>query len=167
MYTKGSGPIYTPLGAKAASNFYKLTSTKYSANITKDENDKENSFFNYIEQQQASTNTNAKSSSARTTDEQTKIVATSAIASDKSEDLVDAANSMLSNTDNKVLYTNDKSWVYAELGDYLDEVVQTSIELSQPSGEPPLDDATKQQMTEAANRYMAQDGANGANSQNA
>ena len=167
MYTKGSGPIYTPLGAKAASNFYKLTSTKYSANITKDENDKENSFFNYIEQQQASTNTNAKSSSARTTDEQTKIVATSAIASDKSEDLVDAANSMLSNTDNKVLYTNDKSWVYAELGDYLDEVVQTSIELSQPSGEPPLDDATKQQMTEAANRYMAQDAANGANSQNA
>ena len=167
MYTKGSGPIYTPLGAKAASNFYKLTSTKYSANITKDENDKENSFFNYIEQQQASTNTNAKSSSARTTDEQTKIVATSAIASDKSEDLVDAANSMLSNTDNKVLYTNDKSWVYAELGDYLDEVVQTSIELSQPSGEPPLDDATKQQMTEAANRYMAQDGANGTNSQNA
>ena len=160
MYTKGSGPIYTPLGAKAASNFYKLTSTKYSANITKDENDKENSFFNYIEQQQASTNTNAKSSSARTTDEQTKIVATSAIASDKSEDLVDAANSMLSNTDNKVLYTNDKSWVYAELGDYLDEVVQTSIELSQPSGEPPLDDATKQQMTEAANRYMAQDGTN-------
>lgn len=167
MYTKGSGPIYTPLGAKAASNFYKLTSTKYSANITKDENDKENSFFNYIEQQQASTNDNAKSSSARTTDEQTKIVATSTIASDKSEDLVDAANSMLSNTDNKVLYTNDKSWVYAELGDYLDEVVQTSIELSQPSGEPPLDDATKQQMTEAANRYMAQDGANSANSQNA
>ena len=160
MYTKGSGPIYTPLGAKAASNFYKLTSTKYSANITKDENDKENSFFNYIEQQQASTNTNAKSSSARTTDEQTKIVATSTIASDKSEDLVDAANSMLSNTDNKVIYTNDKSWVYAELGDYLDEVVQTSIELSQPSGEPPLDDATKQQMTEAANRYMAQDGTN-------
>ena len=167
MYTKGSGPIYTPLGAKAASNFYKLTSTKYSANITKDENDKENSFFNYIEQQQASTNTNAKSSSARTTDEQTKIVATSTIASDKSEDLVDAANSMLSNTANTALYTNDKSWVYAELGDYLDEVVQTSIELSQPSGEPPLDDATKQQMTEAANRYMAQDGANGANSQNA
>ena len=167
MYTKGSGPIYTPLGAKAASNFYKLTSTKYSANITKDENDKENSFFNYIEQQQASTNTNAKSSSARTTDEQTKIVATSTIASDKSEDLVDAANSMLSNTDNTALYTNDKSWVYAELGDYLDEVVQTSIELSQPSGEPPLDDATKQQMTEAANRYMAQDAANGANSQNA
>lgn len=167
MYTKGSGPIYTPLGAKAASNFYKLTSTKYSANITKDENDKENSFFNYIEQQQASTNTNAKSSSARTTDEQTKIVATSTIASDKSEDLVDAANSMLSNTDNTALYTNDKSWVYAELGDYLDEVVQTSIELSQPSGEPPLDDATKQQMTEAANRYMAQDGANGTNSQNA
>ena len=160
MYTKGSGPIYTPLGAKAASNFYKLTSTKYSANITKDENDKENSFFNYIEQQQASTNTNAKSSSARTTDEQTKIVATSTIASDKSEDLVDAANSMLSNTDNTALYTNDKSWVYAELGDYLDEVVQTSIELSQPSGEPPLDDATKQQMTEAANRYMAQDGTN-------
>ena len=167
MYTKGSGPIYTPLGAKAASNFYKLTSTKYSANITKDENDKENSFFNYIEQQQASTNTNAKSSSARTTDEQTKIVATSTIASDKSEDLVDAANSMLSNTANTALYTNDKSWVYAELGDYLDEVVQTSIELSQPSGEPPLDDATKQQMTEAANRYMAQDGANGTNSQNA
>ena len=160
MYTKGSGPIYTPLGAKAASNFYKLTSTKYSANITKDENDKENSFFNYIEQQQASTNTNAKSSSARTTDEQTKIVATSTIASDKSEDLVDAANSMLSNTDNKVIYTNDKSWVYAELGDYLDEVVQTSIELSQPSGEPPLDDATKQQMTAEANRYMAQDGTN-------
>ena len=167
MYTKGSGPIYTPLGAKAASNFYKLTSTKYSANITKDENDKENSFFNYIEQQQASTNTNAKSSSARTTDEQTKIVATSTIASDKSEDLVDAANSMLSNTDNTALYTNDKSWVYAELGDYLDEVVQTSIELSQPSGEPPLDDATKQQMTAEANRYMAQDAANGANSQNA
>ena len=167
MYTKGSGPIYTPLGAKAASNFYKLTSTKYSANITIDDKDKENSFFNYIEQQQASTNTNAKSSSARTTDEQTKIVATSAIASDKSEDLVDAANSMLSNTANTALYTNDKSWVYAELGDYLDEVVQTSIELSQPSGEPPLDDATKQQMTEAANRYMAQDGANGANSQNA
>lgn len=160
MYTKGSGPIYTPLGAKAASNFYKLTSTKYSANITKDENDKENSFFNYIEQQQASTNTNAKSSSARTTDEQTKIVATSTIASDKSEDLVDAANSMLSNTDNTALYTNDKSWVYAELGDYLDEVVQTSIELSQPSGEPPLDDATKQQMTTEANRYMAQDGTN-------
>ena len=160
MYTKGSGPIYTPLGAKAASNFYKLTSTKYSANITKDENDKENSFFNYIEQQQASTNTNAKSSSARTTDEQTKIVATSTIASDKSEDLVDAANSMLSNTDNTALYTNDKSWVYAELGDYLDEVVQTSIELSQPSGEPPLDDATKQQMTAEANRYMAQDGTN-------
>ena len=167
MYKKGSGPIYTPLGAKAASNFYKLTSTKYSANITKDENDKENSFFNYIEQQQASTNTNAKSSSARTTDEQTKIVATSTIASDKSEDLVDAANSMLSNTANTALYTNDKSWVYAELGDYLDEVVQTSIELSQPSGEPPLDDATKQQMTEAANRYIAQDGANGTNSQNA
>ena len=167
MYTKGSGPIYTPLGAKAASNFYKLTSTKYSANITTVDKDKENSFFNYIEQQQASTNDNAKSSSARTTDEQTKIVATSTIASDKSEDLVDAANSMLSNTDNKVLYTNDKSWVYAELGDYLDEVVQTSIELSQPSGEPPLDDATKQQMTEAANRYMAQDGANSANSQNA
>ena len=160
MYTKGSGPIYTPLGAKAASNFYKLTSTKYSANITKDENDKENSFFNYIEQQQASTNTNAKSSSARTTDEQTKIVATSTIASDKSEDLVDAATSMLSNTDNTALYTNDKSWVYAELGDYLDEVVQTSIELSQPSGEPPLDDATKQQMTAEANRYMAQDGTN-------
>lgn len=167
MYTKGSGPIYTPLGAKAASNFYKLTSTKYSANITIDDKDKENSFFNYIEQQQASTNNNAKSNSARTTDEQTKIVATSTIASDKSEDLVDAANSMLSNTDNKVIYTNDKSWVYAELGDYLDEVVQTSIELSQPSGEPPLDDATKQQMTEAANRYMAQDAANGANSQNA
>ena len=160
MYTKGSGPIYTPLGAKAASNFYKLTSTKYSANITKDENDKENSFFNYIEQQQASTNDNAKSSSARTTDEQTKIVATSTIASDKSEDLVDAANSMLSNTANTALYTNDKSWVYAELGDYLDEVVQTSIELSQPSGEPPLDDATKQQMTAEANRYMAQDGTN-------
>lgn len=167
MYTKGSGPIYTPLGAKAASNFYKLTSTKYSANITTVDKDKENSIFNYIEQQQASTNDNAKSSSARTTDEQTKIVATSTIASDKSEDLVDAANSMLSNTANTALYTNDKSWVYAELGDYLDEVVQTSIELSQPSGEPPLDDATKQQMTEAANRYMAQDGANGANSQNA
>ena len=160
MYTKGSGPIYTPLGAKAASNFYKLTSTKYSANITIDDKDKENSFFNYIEQQQASTNNNAKSNSARTTDEQTKIVATSTIASDKSEDLVDAANSMLSNTDNKVIYTNDKSWVYAELGDYLDEVVQTSIELSQPSGEPPLDDATKQQMTAEANRYMAQDGTN-------
>ena len=167
MYTKGSGPIYTPLGAKAASNFYKLTSTKYSANITTVDKDKENSIFNYIEQQQASTNDNAKSSSARTTDEQTKIVATSTIASDKSEDLVDAANSMLSNTANTALYTNDKSWVYAELGDYLDEVVQTSIELSQPSGEPPLDDATKQQMTEAANRYMAQDAANGANSQNA
>ena len=159
MYTKGSGPIYTPLGAKAASNFYKLTSTKYSANITtddkdKDDKDKENSFFNYIEQQQASTNDNAKSSSALTTTEQTKIVSTSAIASDKSKDLVDAANSMLSNTTNTVLYTDDTSWVYAELGDYLDEVVQTSIELSQPSGEPPLDDATKQQMTEAANRYM-------------
>ena len=160
MYTKGSGPIYTPLGAKAASNFYKLTSTKYSANITIDDKDKENSFFNYIEQQQASTNNNAKSNSARTTDEQTKIVATSTIASDKSEDLVDAANSMLSNTANTALYTNDKSWVYAELGDYLDEVVQTSIELSQPSGEPPLDDATKQQMTAEANRYMAQDGTN-------
>ena len=166
MYTKGSGPIYTPLGAKAASNFYKLTSTKYSANITTDDKDKENSFFNYIEQQ-ASTNDNAKSSSALTTTEQTKIVSTSAIASDKSKDLVDAANSMLSNTTNTVLYTDDTSWVYAELGDYLDEVVQTSIELSQPSGEPPLDDATKQQMTAAANEYMAQDGANGANSQNA
>lgn len=165
MYTKGSGPIYTPLGAKAASNFYKLTSTKYSANITKDENDKENNFFNFIEQQKASTNNNAKSSSALTTTEQTKIVATSAIASDKSADLVDTANSMLSNMENKSLHTNDTSWVYAELGDYLDEVVQTSIELSQPSGEPPLDDATKQQMTEAANRYMAQDGANGANQQ--
>lgn len=167
MYTKGSGPIYTPLGAKAASNFYKLTSTKYSANITKDENDKENSVFNYIEQQQASTNSNAKSSSARTTTEQTKIVATSTIASDKSSDLVNAANSMLSNTANTVLYTDDTSWVYAELGDYLDEVVQTSIELSQPSGEPPLDDATKQQMAADANRYMAQDGTNGANAQNA
>ena len=167
MYTKGSGPIYTPLGAKAASNFYKLTSTKYSANITTDDNDKENSVFNFIEQQQASTNNNAKSSSARTTDEQTKIVATSTIASDKSADLVNAANSMLSNSTETSLHTNDVSWVYAELGDYLDEVVQTSIELSQPSGEPPLDDATKQQMAADANRYMAQDGANGANTQNA
>ena len=170
MYTKGSGPIYTPLGAKAASNFYKLTSTKYSANITKDDKDKENSFFNFIEQQKASTNTNAKSDSARTTTEQTKIVATSAIATDKSEDLVNAANSMLSNATETSLHTNDTSWVYAELGDYLDEVVQTSIELSQPSGEPPLDDATKQQMAADANRYMAQDaanGANGANTQNA
>lgn len=160
MYTKGSGPIYTPLGAKAASNFYKLTSIKYSANITADDKDKENSVFNFIEQQKASTNNNAKSSSARTTDEQTKIVATSTIASDKSTDLVDAANSMLSNMENTSLHTNDASWVYAELGDYLDEVVQTSIELSQPSGEPPLDDATKQQMAADANRYMAQDGAN-------
>ena len=170
MYTKGSGPIYTPLGAKAASNFYKLTSTKYSANITTDDNDKENSVFNFIEQQQASTNNNAKSGSARTTTEQTKIVATSAIASDKSTDLVNAANSMLSNateTSLQSLHTNDASWVYAELGDYLDEVVQTSIELSQPSGEPPLDDATKKQMAADANRYMAQDGANGANTQNA
>ena len=166
MYTKGSGPIYTPLGAKAASNFYKLTSTKYSANITTDENDKENSVFNFIEQQKASTNTNAKSDSTRTTTEQTKIVATSAIASDKSRDLVDAANSMLSNSTKTSLHTNDASWVYAELGDYLDEVVQTSIELSQPSGEPPLDDATKQQMAAAANE-LAQDGANGANGQNA
>ena len=165
MYTKGSGPIYTPLGAKAASNFYKLTSTKYSANITKDKNDEENSVFNFIEQQKASTNNNAKSGSARTTDEQTKIVATSTIASDKSSDLVDAANSMLSNATETSLRTNDASWVYAELGDYLDEVVQTSIELSQPSGEPPLDDATKQQMTEAANRYMAQNDANSANQQ--
>lgn len=165
MYTKGSGPIYTPLGAKAASNFYELTSTKYSANITTDKNDEENSVFNFIEQQKASTNNNAKSSSARTTDEQTKIVATSAIAPDKSRDLVDAANSMLSNMENMALHTNDASWVYAELGDYLDEVVQTSIELSQPSGEPPLDDATKQQMATAANEYMAQDGANGANQQ--
>ena len=165
MYTKGSGPIYTPLGAKAASDFYKLTSKKYSANITEDENDKENSVFNFIEQQKASTNNNAKSGSARTTDEQTKIVATSTIVSDKSEDLVDAANSMLCNINDALLYTDDTSWVYAELGDYLDEVVQTSIELSQPSGEPPLDDATKQQMTESANRYMAQDGANGANQQ--
>ncbi len=166
MYTKGSGPIYTPLGAKAASNFYKLTSTKYSANITKDENDKENSVFNFIEQQKASTNNNARSNSALTTTEQTKIVSTSAIASDKSRDLVDAANSMLSSVDG-VLVTDDTSWVYAELGDYLDEVVQTSIELSQPSGEPPLDDATKQQMAEAANRYMPPDGTNGANAQNA
>ena len=165
MYTKGSGPIYTPLGAKAASNFYKLTSTKYSANITTDDKDKENSFFNFIEQQQASTNSNAKSSSARTTDEQTKIVATSTIASDKSKDLVNAANSMLSNATETSLHTNDASWVYAELGDYLDEVVQTSIELSQPSGEPPLDDATKKQMAADANRYMAQDGANGVNQQ--
>ena len=167
MYTKGSGPIYTPLGAKAASNFYKLTSTKYSANITTYDNDKENSVFNFIEQQKASTNTNAKSSSTLTTDEQTKIVATSTIASDKSTDLVNAANSMLSNSTETSLHTNDASWVYAELGDYLDEVVQTSIELSQPSGEPPLDDATKQQMAADANRYMAQDGANGANRQNA
>lgn len=162
MYTKGSGPIYTPLGAKAASNFYKLTSTNYSADITKDKNDTENSVFNCI--QQASTNINAKSSSARTTDEQTKIVATSTITSDKSKDLVDAANSILSSVDG-VLATDDESWVYAELGDYLDEVVQTSIELSQPSGEPPLDDATKQQMAAAANEYMAQDGANGASQQ--
>ena len=167
MYTKGSGPIYTPLGAKAASNFYKLTSKKYSANITTDENDKENSVFNFIEQQKASTNNNAKSNNTLTTTEQTKIVATSAIATDKSEDLVNAANSMLSNTENTSLHTNDASWVYAELGDYLDEVVQTSIELSQPSGEPPLDDATKKQMAADANRYMAQDGANGANTQNA
>lgn len=166
MYTKGSGPIYTPLGAKAASNFYKLTSTKYSANITKDKNDEENNVFNYIEQQQASTNTNAKSNSALTTTEQTKIVDTSTITSDKSKDLVDAANSILSSVDG-VLVTDDTSWVYAELGDYLDEVVQTSIELSQPSGEPPLDDATKQQMTEAANRYMPPDSTNGANTQNA
>ena len=165
MYTKGSGPIYTPLGAKAASNFYKLTSIKYSADITKDEKDKENSVFNFIEQQKASTNDNAKSNSALTTTEQTKIVATSAIVSDKSADLVDTANSMLSNMENTSLHTNDASWVYAELGDYLDEVVQTSIELSQPSGEPPLDDATKQQMAADANRYMAQDGANGANQQ--
>ena len=168
MYTKGSGPIYTPLGAKAASNFYKLTSTKYSANITTydNDNDKENSVFNFIEQQKASTNNNAKSDSTRTTTEQTKIVATSTIASDKSADLVDAANSMLSNMENTSLHTNDASWVYAELGDYLDEVVQTSIELSQPSGEPPLDDATKQQMAADANRYMAQDAANGANGAN-
>lgn len=165
MYTKGSGPIYTPLGAKAASNFYKLTSKKYSANITEDENDKENSVFNFIEQQKVSTNNNARSNNVLTTTEQTKIVATSTITSDKSEDLVNAANSMLSNMENTSLHTNDTSWVYAELGDYLDEVVQTSIELSQPSGEPPLDDATKQQMTEAANRYMAKDGANGANQQ--
>ena len=164
MYTKGSGPIYTPLGAKAASNFYKLTSIKYSANITKDKNDDENSVFNFIEQQQASTNSNAKSISARTTDEQTKIVATSTITSDKSKDLVNAANSILSSVDG-VLVTDDTSWVYAELGDYLDEVVQTSIELSQPSGEPPLDDATKQQMAEAANRYMPPDSANSANQQ--
>lgn len=162
MYTKGSGPIYTPLGAKAASNFYKLTSTKYSADITKDKNDKENSVFNCI--QQASTNTNAKSDCTRTTDEQTKIVATSTITSDKSKDLVDAANSILSSVEG-VLATDDESWVYAELGDYLDEVVQTSIELSQPSGEPPLDDATKQQMAAAANEYMAKDGANGASQQ--
>lgn len=167
MYTKGSGPIYTPLGAKAASNFYKLTSTKYSANITTDDKDKENSVFNFIEQQKASTNNNARSNSALTTTEQTKIVSTSAIASDKSADLVDAANSMLSNATKTSLHTNDTSWVYAELGDYLDEVVQTSIELSQPSGEPPLDDATKQQMAEAANRYMPSDGTNGANAQNA
>ena len=167
MYTKGSGPIYTPLGAKAASNFYKLTSTKYSANITTDKNDEENSVFNFIEQQKASTNSNAKSSSARTTDEQTKIVATSTITSDKSKDLVNAANSMLSNATKTSLHTNDASWVYAELGDYLDEVVQTSIELSQPSGEPPLDDATKQQMEAAANEYMAKNDANSANAQNA
>lgn len=154
MYTKGSGPIYTPLGAKAASNFYKLTSKKYSANITRDENDEENNVFNFIEQQKTSTNNNARSNSALTTTEQTKIVSTSTIATDKSEDLVNAANSMLSNATETSLHTNDTSWVYAELGDYLDEVVQTSIELSQPSGEPPLDDATKQQMTEAANRYM-------------
>ena len=168
MYTKGSGPIYTPLGAKAASNFYKLTSTKYSANITTydNDNDKENSVFNFIEQQKASTNNNAKSNSTRTTDEQTKIVATSTIASDKSADLVNTANSMLSNMEN-TLHTNDVSWVYAELGDYLDEVVQTSIELSQPSGEPPLDDATKQQMEAAANEYMAKNDANSANAQNA
>ena len=164
MYTKGSGPIYTPLGAKAASNFYKLTSTKYSADIT-NADDKENSVFNFIQQQQASTNNNAKSNNALTTTEQTKIVATSTIASDKSEDLVNAANSMLSNASDASLHTNDTSWVYAELGDYLDEVVQTSIELSQPTGEAPLDDATKQQMTADANRYMAQDGANGANQQ--
>ena len=163
MYTKGSGPIYTPLGAKAASNFYKLTSKKYSANITTDKNDEENSVFNFIEQQKASTNDNAKSNNTLTTTEQTKIVATSAIATDKSEDLVDAANSMLSNMENKSLHTNDASWVYAELGDYLDEVVQTSIELSQPSGEPPLDDATKQQMAAAANEYMAPDGTNAQN----
>ena len=143
-----------------------MTSTKYSANITKDDKDKENSFFNFIEQQKASTNTNAKSDSTRTTTEQTKIVATSTIASDKSTDLVNAANSMLSNSTETSLHTNDVSWVYAELGDYLDEVVQTSIELSQPSGEPPLDDATKQQMAADANRYMAQDGANGANGAN-
>ena len=159
MYTKGSGPIYTPLGAKAASNFYKLTSTKYSANITEDKDDSENNVFNFIEQQKASTNNNAKSNNALTTTEQTKIVSTSAITSDKSADLVDAANSMLSNTENTSLHTNDASWVYAELGDYLDEVVQTSIELSQPSGEPPLDDATKQQMAAAANEYMAQNDA--------
>lgn len=165
MYTKGSGPIYTPLGAKAASNFYNLTSTKYSANITKDKNDEENSVFNFIEQQKTSTNANAKANSVRTTDEQTKIVATSTIASDKSEDLVNTANSMLSNATDTSLHTNDTSWVYAELGDYLDEVVQTSIELSQPSGEPPLDDATKKQMAADANRYMAQDGANSANQQ--
>lgn len=165
MYTKGSGPIYTPLGAKAASDFYKLTSTKYSANITKDKNDDENSVFNFIEQQKASTNNNAKSDSMRTTTEQTKIVATSTIASDKSEDLVDAANSMLCNINDTLLYTDDTSWVYAELGDYLDEVVQTSIELSQPSGEPPLDDATKQQMAAAANEYNAQNDANAANQQ--
>lgn len=165
MYTKGSGPIYTPLGAKAASNFYKLTSTKYSDNITKDKNDDENSVFNFIEQQKASTNNNARSNNALTTTEQTKIVSTSTIASDKSEDLVNAANSMLSNATKTSLHTNDASWVYAELGDYLDEVVQTSIELSQPSGEPPLDDATKQQMEAAANEYMAKDGTNGANQQ--
>lgn len=165
MYTKGSGPIYTPLGAKAASNFYELTSIKYSANITTDKNDEENSVFNFIEQQKASTNNNAKSNNTLTTTEQTKIVSTSAIATDKSEDLVNAANSMLSNTTNTVLYTDDTSWVYAELGDYLDEVVQTSIELSQPSGEPPLDDATKQQMAAAANEYMAKNDANGTNQQ--
>ena len=165
MYTKGSGPIYTPLGAKAASNFYKLTSTKYSANITEDKDDSENNVFNFIEQQKASTNNNARSNNALTTTEQTKIVATSTITSDKSTDLVDAANSMLSNMENTALHTNDASWVYAELGDYLDEVVQTSIELSQPSGEPPLDDATKKQMAADANRYMAQDGTNGASQQ--
>lgn len=165
MYTKGSGPIYTPLGAKAASNFYKLTSTKYSANITEDKDDSENNVFNFIEQQKASTNNNARSNNALTTTEQTKIVSTSTITSDKSADLVDAANSMLSNMENTSLHTNDASWVYAELGDYLDEVVQTSIELSQPSGEPPLDDATKQQMAAAANEYMAKDGANGAKQQ--
>ena len=94
-------------------------------------------------------------------------MSTSTIASDKSSDLVNAANSMLSNTENTSLHTNDASWVYAELGDYLDEVVQTSIELSQPSGEPPLDDATKKQMAAAANEYMAKNDANSANAQNA